>query len=79
MTTTTHTNVPPRLLDEHDWRVYLEGYRAGIDRGRELEREDLATFQREAMRVVHGLANRPARDAVRDAEIAAERERRWSR
>ena len=44
-----------------------------------LEREDLATFQREAMRVVHGLASRPARDAARDAQIAAERERRWSR
>lgn len=65
------------------WSVYMDGwtrgYAEGIEHGRRQAEEEIATLQREAVRVVRYLAEFPARD--RDADLAAAEARaaRWSR
>jgi hypothetical protein len=62
------------------WDDYLtgygEGYRHGIARGRELERDEVTALQRTAMETIHRLADLAERDHAADAR-RAELSRAW--
>lgn len=68
-----YKNSLPNALDEWPdarWRDYLTGYEFGyldgIDRGRQLEHDEVAAIQRHAVRNVHAAAKLPPRDADAD-------------
>lgn len=59
-------------LGRAEWALAMEfyqsGYAAGVAAGRRYESEELAAIQREAVRIVHAMANISPRD--RDADRA---------
>lgn len=72
------TAMPPT-----EWTRFCEGYQSGyahgVAHGRQLEHDELATLQREAVRIVHELAKVPPRDAEADRAAAERRAARWSK
>lgn len=52
---------------------YASGYLTGLERGREVERDEIATLQREAARIVRTLAMGPARGQELTPEAAEQR------
>lgn len=69
------TDTQPNVLDEWPqgrWDDYMTGYSAGyahgIERGRQIEHNEITTIGREAARIVHRMADIPPRDQDADAE-----------
>lgn len=48
------------------WTGYTSGYCDGIERGRQIEHDEVAAIQRHAARTVHAMAATPPRDAQAD-------------
>lgn len=68
------TKPQPNVLDEWPqarWDDFMTGYQsgylAGIDRGRQHERDEVEAIGREAARIVHRMADIPPRDQDADA------------
>ena len=65
-------------LDERDWQMWLAGYgsgvQAGIERGRQLQDDELGALQRAAAAVVHRAAGLPDLGQDLSVEGAARRE-----
>lgn len=76
MTDPDITAMPPT-----EWARFCEGFQSGysqgIDKGRQLEHDEVATLQAEAVRIVHELAKVPPRDAAADRAAAEKRAARW--
>lgn len=70
-------------LASHEWRIWMDGWAAGresgIDHGRQLEHDEVATIQRECVRIVREMAAIPPRDAEADRAAAARRDARWNK
>lgn len=69
-------------LSADQWDLWLDGYRAGylqgIPVGREQERCEVAALQVCAARIVHAMADIPARDVEVDQRAAAKRAGYWA-
>lgn len=67
-----HSRLEDYLLG---WRY---GYLEGIDRGRQLEHDEVAAAQRAAVASVRAAVTLPPRDAEADRAAAERRAARWS-
>ena len=58
---------------------YQLGYMHGLERGRQAERDEVASLQRTAMETIHRLAELDERDRAADEEQAERRASWWRR
>lgn len=70
-------NATPKIRDAF-WQGFTSGYCAGHEAGREFAEDEISALQREAARVVHGLARISERDREVDKARRARIEARWS-
>jgi len=65
-----------------DWAAFMAGYESGymqgLDAGRRHERDETTELMRNAVRVVHALAEVPPRDAEEDQRQAEKRAAFWA-
>lgn len=83
-TTGSLKDSPPNVLEDWPdtrWRDYLAGYESGyslgIDRGRQIEHDDVAAIQRHAAGIVHAMAKLAPRDLDEDRARRARIDQRF--
>lgn len=68
---------PSRLADYQSG--FDHGYLLGLERGREIEHDEVAAIQRAAVTSVRAAVTLPPRDRDADRAAAERREARWSK